>query len=124
MRIARHGRKVRLAKCANKNVFVCAFLFAPVFSTWQRPDVNYLNCGVLRNNCLVRLGESRDNIDRARTAFLTVARWVLGVVVVVIVCLLYLCAAYEDDSELYLRLFVLLHIKCAGNILCGAVGAL
>lgn len=68
-------RRRPLAKCANKNVFVCVcFLFAPVFSTWQRPDVNYLNCGVLRNNCLVRLGESRDNIDRARTAFLTVAR--------------------------------------------------
>lgn len=42
----------------------------------QKPDVNFLKCGTLRSNFVVRLMESRDNIERARTAFQVVSKYV------------------------------------------------
>ncbi|KAJ6636227.1 Protein tweety-2 [Pseudolycoriella hygida] len=38
----------------------------------QSDDVNFINCGNLRNRFILRLNESRDNIERARGAFLTI----------------------------------------------------
>lgn len=37
-------------------------------------DVNYLSCGSLRNRFILRLNESRDNIERARDAFQLVSK--------------------------------------------------
>lgn len=47
-----------------------------IFNLLQRrmDDVNYLSCGSLRNRFILRLNESRDNIERARDAFQSVSK--------------------------------------------------
>ncbi|XP_037036928.1 protein tweety-2 isoform X1 [Bradysia coprophila] len=54
--------------CMRPNDFLCRQV-----AMRRMDDVNFLNCGSLRNRFILRLNESRDNIERAREAFLTVS---------------------------------------------------
>ena len=69
--------KSRLGSPSLLNGFTEMALFYILLLLQRRlDDVNYLNCGSLRNRFILRLNESKDNIERARDAFQTVTRWV------------------------------------------------